>query len=223
MIKAEYKASFHSQFALNSLFIPTPSSNIKGKWTKWSPSSTGLTLSLAVHKSRCGGILRVHTGGLVMGFKLELEYDDLIEGLISACLLLEEEGWMGSLTCIQSSHADSKLIGADNFDGGWVNFNRWREARKRVDKARIIEIAPEINDAAIAMCFQETSNHIHYNMQGMPKAVRVALISDYTQLPVWCRNTRGSGGTMVHKPRTLQPGSPRGNHHRDHAYTCPYV
>ncbi|KAL9658956.1 hypothetical protein QQ045_015584 [Rhodiola kirilowii] len=47
-INAEYKPTFHRQLALDSLNVNLPGSNIKGRWTAWCPSATGLTLNMEV-------------------------------------------------------------------------------------------------------------------------------------------------------------------------------
>ncbi|KAL9671780.1 hypothetical protein QQ045_009353 [Rhodiola kirilowii] len=193
------------EFTLDKLNIPTPENHMRGRWKKWSPSSSGLTLSISTNKNVCGGILRDCKGTMVMGFKVNLEHEDLSESIISACLLMDEEGWLRDLACIQSSHPDSNLFGADNFMGTWPYFSRWREARRLIGNARFKKINPELNNAAIALCFQETSDSIYYRVQAMPKAVRVAVTADYIQLPTWCRT---SSKAPFDAPLTLLPGTP---------------
>ncbi|KAL9688438.1 hypothetical protein QQ045_032859 [Rhodiola kirilowii] len=185
------------------------SNNIKGIWKKWCPSSIGNTLSIAVNNFRCGGILRDTSGTFKFGFKVVLECDDIYEGLISSLLLIRVEGWQ--LSCIQISHRHIHLLGADTYAGNRDRYGRWRETRKLLNKAKIMHVPAELNDAAIALCFQNTDDRVFYNLRDLPKAVRLALISDYIRLPIWCRLKRKDPADEEgndDRPRVLRPGSP---------------
>ncbi|KAL9658960.1 hypothetical protein QQ045_028188 [Rhodiola kirilowii] len=187
-IQAEYKPSFHRQIALDYLHISYLSNNIKGNWTAWSPAESGLTLNLAVFNFWCAGILRDSSGTLHFAFRIKLEYDDFIKGVISSIMLLNHERW--PFFCVQCSHQDSRSIGSENFGGNWAHYNRWKEGRQLMDHTKVVKIDPALNDAAIALCFKGGTDGIFYKVSQLPKVVRVALTRDYLRLPTWLRKGR---------------------------------
>ncbi|KAL9659108.1 hypothetical protein QQ045_021151 [Rhodiola kirilowii] len=187
-IQAEYKPSFHRQIALDYLHISYLSNNIKGNRTAWSPAESGLTLNLAVFNFWCAGILRDSSGTLHFAFRIKLEYDDFIKGVISSIMLLNHERW--PVFCVQCSHQDSRSIGSENFGGNWAHYNRWKEGRQLMDHTKVVKIDPALNDAAIALCFKGGTDGIFYKVSKLPKVVRVALTRDYLRLPTWLRKGR---------------------------------
>ncbi|KAL9671080.1 hypothetical protein QQ045_008645 [Rhodiola kirilowii] len=203
-INAEYTPSFLNQLMLDNLHVPMPSNKIKGVWAKWCPSSSGYTLSITVYKFHCGGILRDASGTFKFGFKVSLECDDFIEGLISAMLLVKEDDWQ--VSCIQSSNQNTHLAATETYTGNWDRYRRWREMQKLLHNVKVMPVPVELNDTSTALCFQATEDGVYYNLRDLPKAVRVAMTSDYIQLPIWCRLKRKASSADDEWPRALRPG-----------------
>ncbi|KAL9666133.1 hypothetical protein QQ045_000457 [Rhodiola kirilowii] len=222
LIKADYHPSFERQLILDIFHIPTPMSNIRGRWQHWIPNSTRMTLSCTVNCYHCGGIVRDEKGTFIFGFYIALEIDDFVEGVISALLLLREVGLR--VVCIQSSHFLCKHLNNSGYGERTTDFHRWREVRDLLKGVTPSYISCEMNNTAITMSYLGGTSAIIWNLASLPRQVRIALTGDYMRLPTWCRN---QPPTKHNKEQPLAPrrGTPNRRQIRRHSQIelCPYI
>ncbi|KAL9690061.1 hypothetical protein QQ045_010454 [Rhodiola kirilowii] len=153
----------------------------------WTPTTSGYSISLAVHGSRCGYIIRNCRGSLEVAGHLLLAEDNFMLGLAEVWSIANE--YHIPISSIQSSHRDTAFLQANVFKGPWENFVSWRDLKKLLQGTDILDVHPCRNNVAIALAFSREWNvHSTVSFLDLPFAARMAFMGDYLRLPSWRRS-----------------------------------